>query len=406
MDIEVKIPGVGESITEGLLAKWLVAEGAFVREGQAVLELETDKTTIDVTASATGALHIKVPEGTDVVINQVVAVIDTEVLANSVEDKSVEDKTELEEKKTLEDSSPSKVESVQAPMSQSSQDMRITPAAKSVAAEKGINPASVQGTGRKGMVTKDDIRNLKSTPSNLSSESVSGEVRKPLSRLRKMVAKNLAKTRDELVLLTTFNEVDMSAVKALRAKYGERFRDHYGVKLGFMSIFLKASSAALRQFPEVNAWIDSEKDEVLYRDGIHISVAVSTPKGLLTPVIRNVQNKSFADIEKEIIGFGQKVADKTLMPEDLMGGTFTITNGGIFGSMMSTPLPAPGQSAILGMHAIQDRPVVRNGEILIRPMMYLALSYDHRLIDGREAVGCLKAIKDAVEEPELLLLEV
>ncbi|MCK5249195.1 MAG: 2-oxo acid dehydrogenase subunit E2, partial [Spirochaetaceae bacterium] len=238
-----------------------------------------------------------------------------------------------------------------------------------------------------------------------SSETLKiGEYRKPLSRIRKIIAANLARTRDELVLLTTFNEADMSAIKTMRARFGEAFKDRYGVKLGFMSFFLKASASALAAYPEVNAYIDG--DEVVYRDGIHISVAVSTPKGLVTPVVRHVESRGFAEIEKEIIGFSQKAADKTLMPDDLMGGSFTITNGGIFGSMLSTPLPAPKQSAILGMHAIKERPVALNGEVVIRPMMYLALSYDHRLVDGREAVGCLKSIKEALENPERLLLEV
>ncbi|MDF1569047.1 MAG: 2-oxoglutarate dehydrogenase complex dihydrolipoyllysine-residue succinyltransferase [Spirochaetaceae bacterium] len=396
MKVDVTVPGVGESITEGLLAAWSVADESTVIEGQAIFELETDKTTIDVTAPATGTLKITVPEGTDVVIQQVVGVIDTEA-APKKEEKS--DK-------------PTKSDKAVTPSID-----RITPAAKAAAKSSGIDPSALIGSGRDGMVTKEDAMAAKAppkapeptspvpSPQSRKSGTVSEaeETRKPLSRIRKVIAANLSKTRDELVLLTTFNETDMSSLKSMRSRYGETFLEKHGVKLGFMSFFLKASAAALETYPEINAFIDG--DEVVYRSGIHISVAVSTPKGLVTPVVRNVGNLGFADIEKQILEFGAKAKDKTLMPEDLMGGTFTVTNGGVFGSMMSTPLPAPKQSAILGMHAIIDRPVAIAGEVRIRPMMYLALSYDHRLVDGREAVGCLKAIKDSVENPERLMLE-
>lgn len=391
MEVEIKVPGVGESITEGLLAAWAVSDGTVVIEGQAIFELETDKTTIDVTAPATGTLSITVKEGTEVTINQVVGMIDTD-------------------KAQPADSAGPAVE--QTPKTEQP-GSRITPSALAEAARTDTDPASVTGTGRKGMITKSDIsgpgeKPVKSkkeaTPERTASTSSSVETRVPLSRIRKIIAANLARTRDELVLLTTFNEADMSAVKGMRGKFGEAFLKRHGVKLGFMSFFLKASASALAAYPEANAYIDG--DEVVYRNGIHISVAVSTDRGLVTPVVRNVESKSFAEIEKEIIGFAQKAKDKKLMPDDLMGGSFTVTNGGIFGSLLSTPLPAPKQSAILGMHSIQERPVALNGEVVIRPMMYLALSYDHRLIDGREAVGCLKSIKEALENPERLLLEV
>lgn len=391
MNVEIKVPGVGESITEGLLASWAVSDGTVVIEGQAIFELETDKTTIDVTAPATGTLSITVKEGTEVKINQVVGLIDT-------------DKAPETEQKT-----PAKAPAVEK------QGNRITPSALAEAARKDTDLDSVTGSGRKGMITKSDISDSNEKPAKSkvqtppaapgpATASPSAETRKPLSRIRKIIAANLARTRDELVLLTTFNEADMNAVKAMRVKFGEAFLKRHGIKLGFMSFFLKASASALAAYPEANAYIDG--DEVVYRNGVHISVAVSTERGLVTPVVRNVESKSFAEIEKEIIGFAQKAKDKTLMPDDLMGGSFTVTNGGIFGSLLSTPLPAPKQSAILGMHSIQDRPVALNGEVVIRPMMYLAFSYDHRLIDGREAVGCLKSIKEALENPERLLLEV
>ncbi|RKX83399.1 MAG: dihydrolipoyllysine-residue succinyltransferase [Spirochaetes bacterium] len=376
MNVEIKIPGVGESITEGTLALWSVADGSVVIEGQAIFELETDKTTIDVTAPATGTISITVAGGTDVVIDQVVGIVDT-------------DKAET----TVKDSAP--VVEAHSPAPSGG---RITPAAKAEATVKGINTATLTGSGRNGMVTRSDVKEDFKEPRQRSTE-----IRKPLSRIRKIIAANLRKTQSELVLLTTFNEVDMSAIKAMRRQFGEAFREKHGVKLGFMSFFLKASASTLAAYPEINAWIDG--NDVVYREGIHISVAVSTPKGLVTPVVRSVENLSFADIERQIIGFSKKAADKKLLPEDLMGGSFTITNGGIFGSMLSTPLPAPGQSAILGMHAVQDRPAAVNGEVVIRPMMYLALSYDHRLVDGREAVGFLKTIKDTLENPERLLLE-
>lgn len=480
MKVEIKVPGVGESITEGLLASWMVEDGALVAEGQALFELETDKTTIEVTAPASGKLEIGVSADTDVVIDQVVGMVDpaagAEGATGTAEAGTAGDGGQ-------DDGGAGRAGEAGGPAGagggsraetgrgddeggSSGSGGRITPGAKAAAERSGISVEGLTGGGRGGMVTKADVAaaggaggasgaegalgagpagggraagagrsgggraggpgaagggqaagGLSGPAGARAAESSSagrkgspeisegGEIRKPLSRIRRAIAANLARTRDELVLLTTFNEADMSAVKALRAKHGEAFRERHGVKLGFMSFFLKAAAAALGRFPDVNAVIDGEKNEVVYRDGVHISVAVSTPKGLVTPVLRHAQAMNLADIERGIIDFGRKAAEKTLMPDDLIGGTFTVTNGGIFGSMMSTPLPAPGQSAILGMHAIQERPVVREGAVVIRPMMYLALSYDHRLIDGREAVGCLKMIKEGVEDPERLLLE-
>ena len=443
MKVEIKVPGVGESITEGLLASWMVEDGALVAEGQALFELETDKTTIEVTAPASGKLEIGVSADTDVVIDQVVGMVDPEASVAGSADAGAGGAGGP-------GGAGGTVGAAEAAGGQDDEGGsggsggRITPGAKAAAERSGISVEGLTGGGRGGMVTKADVAaalgaggasgaggalgpgaagggradgGLSGPPGARAAESSSagrkgspeiserGEIRKPLSRIRRAIAANLARTRDELVLLTTFNEADMSAVKALRAKHGEAFRERHGVKLGFMSFFLKAAAAALGRFPDVNAVIDGERNEVVYCDGVHISVAVSTPKGLVTPVLRHAQAMNLADIERGIIDFGRKAAEKTLMPDDLIGGTFTVTNGGIFGSMMSTPLPAPGQSAILGMHAIQERPVVREGAVVIRPMMYLALSYDHRLIDGREAVGCLKMIKEGVEDPERLLLE-
>lgn len=401
MKVEITVPAVGESINEGYLAAWLVSDGSQVQEGQSIFELETEKTTMMIGSPATGQISISVEAETDVSIGQTVGSVDTEAAVQAAPSTAA----------AASDSGipPAAQESAGAAKSEG----RITPAAKAEAARAGINPASIAGTGRAGMITKADIQTAPGSTNSTAQPDVqtaaksiiNTEIRKPLSRLRRAVAANLTRTRDELVLLTTFNEADLSSIKGIRARYGQEFQETHGVKLGFMSFFLKAAAAALTAYPEVNAHIDSTTDEIVYPGAIHIAVAVSTPRGLITPVLRNVPGKSFADIEKEIIGYSQKAANKTLVPEELAGGTFTVTNGGIFGSLMSTPLPAPNQSAILGMHTIQDRPVARNGEILIRPMMYLALSYDHRLIDGREAVGCLKAIKEAVESPERLLFE-
>ena len=432
MKVDVTVPGVGESITEGTIGSWSVADGSAVIEGQALFELETDKTTIDVTAPATGTLSILVAEGTDVTIDQVVARIDTE--GSSKAAGPAEGKESAPVAPPPEAADPSGTGAAEAgESSPNAASTRITPAARSAAAAAGIDPAGLKGSGRGGTVTKDDVmKAAEASPASVDaaaaastgessapdrsrpappvpSKSAAGEtgspdeMREPLSRIRRVIAANLERTRDELVLLTTFNEADMSGIKALRSRYGERFRERHGVKLGFMSFFLKASAAALEAFPDLNAYIDG--DQIVRRRGVHISVAVSTPKGLVTPVIRNVAGKGFAELETEIGSFARRAEEKTLRPEDLSGGTFTVTNGGVFGSMMSTPLPAPKQSAILGMHAIIDRPVAVDGAVEIRPMMYLALSYDHRLVDGREAVGCLKAIKDAVEHPERLLLE-
>jgi len=421
-EIEVRVPEVGESVSKGLLANWSVKDGSTVIEGQALCELETDKTTIDITAPATGILKIAVPEGSDVKINQVVGKI------NAGEAGVHEGKTDIGEKQAV---------SGEVDGQSAASPLRESPSAKAEAARSSIDIGRVSGSGRDKMINKFDVIAAKSGNTSLSAHDASasagrdyqggnsqskitsdsriekaggkpiagaGEKRKALSGIRKIIGANLARTQAELVLLTTFNEVDMSAIKAIRGRYKDAFQKKYGVKLGFMSFFLKASAAALSLFPELNAYIDG--NEVVYRERINISVAVSTPRGLVTPVVRNVQAKGFGEIEGEIASFSVRAANKTLMPDDLMGGSFTISNGGVFGSLLSTPLPAPKQSAILGMHSIVDRPVAIDNAVLIRPMMYLALSYDHRLIDGKEAVGFLREIKDGIENPERLLLEI
>jgi len=421
--VEVRAPALGESVTGGLLASWSVKDGSTVIEGQALCEFETDKTTIDITAPATGTLSIVVSEGTDVAINQVLGAIVTDERGNHRE------KSDAEAKEVSEAGEESAIHSV-----------RRSPSARAEAARSGVDTGRISGSGRDNLINKSDVIAARSgtpdahdepagqghqnenshfqiaveaskTPPRGQTKEMenyasagTGEHREPLSRIRKIIAANLAKTQAELVLLTTFNEADMSAIKDIRERYKEAFQEKHGVKLGFMSFFLKASAAALGSFPELNAYIDG--DEVVYRGSINISVAVSTPRGLVTPVVRDVQSKKFREIEREIASFSARAANKTLLPDDLMGGGFTISNGGVFGSLLSTPLPAPGQTAILGMHSIVDRPVAIDNTVQIRPMMYLALSYDHRLIDGKEAVGFLREIKEGIENPERLLLEV
>jgi len=423
-EVEVRVPAVGESVTEGLLASWSVKDGSTVIEGQALCELETDKTTIDITAPATGTLRIAVPEGTEVEISQVVGMIDVGRDSQGREPDAKRGQVDLNK----------------ADEEDAANQVKGSPSARAEAARSSVDMGKISGSGRGELINKSDVIAAASSSISPGTQEASvsasreyqkessqthvvpeqtpaqigrinskltvgaGEQRRALSRIRKVIAANLAKTQAELVLLTTFNEADMSAVKAMRVRYKDAFQERHGVRLGFMSFFLRASAAALDLFPELNAYIDG--DEVVYRERINISVAVSTPRGLVTPVLRDVRTKGFGEIEREIADFSVRAANKTLMPDDLVGGSFTISNGGVFGSLLSTPLPAPKQTAILGMHAIIDRPVAINSEVLIRPMMYLALSYDHRLIDGKEAVSFLKEIKKGVENPERLLLEV
>jgi len=420
-EVEVRVPSVGESITRGFLNRWSVRNASTVIEGQAICELETDKTTIDITAPATGILRITVSEETEVEINQVIGTID----ASGTDSQKGEYDTQTE----------------QASLSEVKKErmaQRISPSAKAEIARSGIEMNNISGSGRDKLINKSDViasissddladahdvpavqdKQVEKSQLSITSKPIpgqiekkdnsvavsSGEHRKPLSRIRRLIAANLAKTKSELVLLTTFNEADMSAIKIIRGRYKDAFQEKHGVKLGFMSFFLKASAVALASFPELNAYIDG--NEVVYRDFINISVAVSTPRGLVTPVVRNVQTKGFGEIEREIASFSVRASNKTLIPEDLIGGSFAISNGGVFGSLLSTPLPAPKQTAILGMHSIIDRPVAIDNAVHICPMMYLALSYDHRLIDGKEAVSFLRKIKEGIENPERLLLDI
>ena len=397
MAIEVKIPPMGESITSGVLSKWHVADGAVVKKDQPLFELETDKITSEGTAEVAGKITFKVVAGTEVKIGQIVASID-ESAAGAV-------------------AVPAATTPAAAPAAAKSDEQ--SPAVRRIAAETGIDPASVAGSGKAGRVTKGDMLAVGEKPAAPAPASAAAPAPKPaaapvatgerqtrvkMSKLRQTIASRLVSAQHEAAMLTTFNEVDMSAVMDLRKKYQDDFVKKNGVKLGFMSFFTKAVVHALKEVPAVNARIDG--DTIVQNHYYDVSMAVSTDKGLMVPVIRNCDMLSMADIEKAIGEAAKKARDGKITLADLEGGVFTITNGGIFGSMLSTPILNAPQSAILGLHAINERPMAVNGQVVIRPMMYLALSYDHRLVDGKEAVTFLVKVKQAIEDPTRLIVGV
>jgi 2-oxoglutarate dehydrogenase E2 component (dihydrolipoamide succinyltransferase) len=418
MPSEIKVPTVGESITEGTISRWLKDDGDYVRTGEAVLELETEKATTEIPAPASGVLHVGVREGKTVAVGSVIGQIE--------EGAAPPNETKKEGKKPVaaDASGPkSAPRNVPAPAPRTRQEAALSPAARQLVADRAVDVAQVAGTGRGGLITKDDVLQYlgqrqpasvtdTQPPSPVAAAgqiptlpSTNGrETRQRVSAIRQRIADRLIAAQQTAAILTTFNEADMSAVLALRAMYKEAFQKKHGVSLGFMSFFVKAVVEALRAFPVVNAWIDG--NEVVYHNYFDIGVAVSTEKGLMVPVIRDAANKSFADIERQLAELAQKAREGKIAVTDLQGGTFTITNGGVFGSLLSTPILNPPQSAILGMHTIQKRAVVVDDQIVIRPMMYLALSYDHRLIDGRDAVQFLVRVKECIESPERLMLEV
>jgi len=414
--IDVKIPPLGESIVSGVLAKWHVAEGAVVKKDQPLFELETDKITSEGAAEAAGRISLKVQPGTEVKIGQVVAVLDTEASATAGAAPATP-------------SSGTTTEAKSATVAPSTTSHPSSPAVRRVAEETGIDPSSLPGSGKGGRVTKGDVLAASETPKSegkrdeksaapavpaaalpaspavVSAPTASGrQSRRKLTPLRKRIAERLVQAQHEAAMLTTFNEVDMSAVMGLRAKYQDDFVKKNGLKLGFMSFFTKAVVQALKEVPAINAQFAG--DEIIQNHYFDIGVAVSTEKGLMVPVIRNADQLGMAEIEKAIGEAAKKARDGKITLADLEGGVFTITNGGIFGSMLSTPILNSPQSAILGLHAINDRPVAVNGQVVIRPMMYLALSYDHRLVDGKEAVTFLVKVKQAIEDPARLLLAI
>ena len=381
----MKIPSPGESITEVEISQWLVKDGDVVRKDQTIAELDSDKATLDLPAEASGKITLKAKEGDSMSVGDVVCLIDTS-----------ESITEIETDETESNIEPIKEENTKITQSEN---ISVTPLARNIASEKGIDLKEIKAEGQK--ITKDDV--LKAVPAmGTFSDDSRTETREKLSMLRRKVSERLVSVKNETAMLTTFNEADLSNIFEIRKKYKEAFSQRHGVSLGFMSFFTLAVTRALELYPDVNSMIDGdEKISYNYSD---ISIAVSGPKGLMTPVLRNAQKLSFSSVEQEIKRLADSVRNKTITVDDLTGGTFTISNGGVFGSMLSTPIINPPQSGILGMHNIIQRPVAVDGKVEIRPMMYLALSYDHRIIDGNQSVGFLIAVKEGVEDPENILM--
>jgi len=415
MTIEIRVPTLGESVTEATVSRWLKAVGDPVKRDEAVVELETDKISLEVTAAEAGRLSDQLAkEGDTVEVGAVLGHIGEAAEAPQAKTNGAA-------------AAPAPAEA--APKAEAPDLSGLTPAVRKLIEENGLDPKAIKGSGPGGRILKGDVLaaleaaktakpaapapEAKPAPQapppipspfpKTAEDQRANEERVPMSRLRRRIAERLKQAQNTAAMLTTFNEADMSAVIAARAAYKESFEKKHGVRLGFMSFFVKASVQALKEIPAANAEIDG--DDIVYKRYYNIGVALSAPQGLVVPVLRNADRMGFADIEKAIGGFAQKARDNKLAIEDLTGGTFTITNGGIFGSMLSTPILNPPQVGILGMHAIQERPVARDGKVEIRPMMYLALSYDHRLIDGREAVTFLLRIKECIEDPQRLLLE-
>lgn len=395
--IEIKVPTVGESITEVTLLKWTKPEGAYVERDEVIAELESEKATFEVNAEKAGTLCRLAAEGDTILIGSILAKIDDEAV------KPVSEVVVAVEKKE-EKTAP--IPTNQAAVTSVSNDIKASPVASAIIADKKVDPASITASGFGGKIMKNDVLDALNHPGKKAfagNEIGSRNTRQEkMSNLRKTISRRLVESKNTTAMLTTFNEVDMTRIMEIRKQFKDKFKEQHGVNLGFMSFFTKACAIALWEWPTVNAYIDG--DQVLYHDYADISIAVSTPRGLTVPVIRNVESLSMAEVEKAVVVLAGKARDSKLTAEDLQGGTFTITNGGVFGSLMSTPIINIPQSAILGMHKIQDRPMAINGQVLIRPMMYLALSYDHRIIDGRESVGFLVRVKELLENPELLLI--
>ena len=381
----MKIPSPGESITEVEISQWLVKDGDLVRKDQTIAELDSDKATLDLPAEASGKITLKAKDGDSMSVGDVVCLIDTSESVAEIKTDEIESNLE-----------PIKEEKVQTTQSEN---ISVTPLARNIASDKGIDLNEIKTEGQK--ITKDDV--LKAVPAmGKSSDESRTETREKLSMLRRKVSERLVSVKNETAMLTTFNEADLSNIFEIRKKYKEAFSQKHGVSLGFMSFFTLAVTRALELYPDVNSMIDGEeKISYNYSD---VSIAVSGPKGLMTPVLRNAQKLSFSSVEQEIKRLADSVRNKTITVDDLTGGTFTISNGGVFGSMLSTPIINPPQSGILGMHNIIQRPVAVDGKVEIRPMMYLALSYDHRIIDGNQSVGFLIAVKEGVEDPENILM--
>jgi len=417
MATDVVVPTLGESITEATLGQWLKQPGEAVKADEPIASLETDKVAVEVPSPVAGVIgELVASEGDTVNVGAVIARIQEGASANASATPKVEDRTAVGKAEAAAPPAPAAAPAEEP--KQAAEPLTLSPAVRRLVLERGIDPSSIKGTGKDGRITKDDVLAAPTptakapaaapaaAPAPAAAAATGGdrrEERVKMTRLRQTVAKRLKEAQNTAAMLTTFNDVDMSAVIEARGKYKDLFEKKHDVRLGFMGFFVKAACQALRDVPAVNGSIEGE--EIVYRDYVDVSVAVSAPNGLVVPVIRDAQDMSVATIEKTIGDFGKRAKDGTLKLEEMKGGTFTISNGGVFGSLMSTPIINPPQSAVLGLHRIEDRPVVRNGQVVVRPMMYLALSYDHRLIDGREAVTFLVAIKNAIEDPTRLLID-
>ena len=400
--LEMKVPSPGESITEVEIARWLVKTGDYVEKDQAIAEVDSDKATLELPAEAAGVITLQAEEGEAVKVGQVVCLIDT-AAPKPAGGQTSEVKVETPKQEVSKPASaPAPVPTASTPAAPSYAAQAPSPAARKILAEREIPAAAVSGTGKGGRITKDDALKASKPSMGTPTGGVRTEVRAKMSMLRRKVAERLVSAKNETAMLTTFNEVDMTAIYDLRAQYKDAFKERHNVGLGFMSFFTLAVVRALKLFPDVNSMIDGQ-DKVTYQY-YDISIAVSGPKGLMVPVIRNAENLSFRGVEAEVKRLATRARDGQITVDEMTGGTFTITNGGVFGSMLSTPIINPPQSGILGMHNIVDRPIVRNGQIVIAPVMYVALSYDHRIIDGRESVGFLVAVKEALENPVELLM--
>jgi 2-oxoglutarate dehydrogenase E2 component (dihydrolipoamide succinyltransferase) len=435
MLVEIKVPSVGESITEAVLGQWFKKDGDAVKQGEALFVIETDKVTLEVEAEADGVLKITVAEGETVPIGAVVGTIDTEAAAG--ESEAVAEKAPPEEKKTappkpetLPEKEAKAAETEEKPAAAPkdrqtavrsqekkapAEEKMLSPSVRRLAAEKDLDVAEIDGSGPGGRVTKGDVllyleakgaasAAAKAVPPAEAPPAQEKTTRKPMTPIRQRIAARLLDARQNTAMLTTFNDVDMSRVLDIRSRYKDAFQKKYNVSLGFMSFFIKASVEALKEFAEINAFVDGK--EIVYHDYYHIGVAIGTGRGLVVPVIRHCEKLSMAEMEQAIVDYVTKVKENRLDLADLEGGTFTITNGGVFGSLLSTPILNTPQSAILGMHRTEKRPVVIDDQIVVRPMMYLALSYDHRIVDGREAVTFLRRIKEFLENPERMIVEI
>ena len=403
MTVEVKVPILPESVADATVATWHKQVGDAVSTDENIVDIETEKVVLEVPSTVNGVIkEIRAEEGSTVGEQDVIAIIEEGAAASAPAPAAATDE-------------PAKVESAPARESTSSADAdKLSPAVRKLVADNDVDPSSIKGTGKNGRILKEDVLNAiktksatpaakAATPTPQASIGERTERRVPMTRLRSTIARRLKEAQDTQAMLTTFNDVNLQAVMDLRKQYKEQFEKVHGARLGFMSFFVKAAIEALKRYPAVNASIDG--NDIVYHDFYDVGIAASSPRGLVVPVLRDVDQMSFAGVEKSIGEYGQKAKDGKLTMEDLIGGTFTVSNGGVFGSMLSTPIVNPPQSAILGMHRIEERPVAENGQVVIRPMMYLALTYDHRIIDGKESVLFLRTIKECLEDPARLLLE-